>query len=304
MSIDLTAVGRQAEPFVVSWSETDAILYALGVGAGQANPAAELAFTTENSKGITQQVLPAFAIPLLQTGIGRRIPFGDYPRGALVHAEQAIVAHRPIPASGSMRISARITGIYDKRSGALVRMEAVGEDAGTGEHLVTTRLGYFVRGYGGFDGPATPTETWEAPDREPDLTVTTETRADQALLYRLSGDRNPLHSDPEFATAAGFDRPILHGLCTYGVVARELVRVVCDGDPTLLDAMSARFSKPVFPGDTLTTAVWIQNHTALFRTTTARGVFVLDQGVLTRKRVPVARPEPVFADEAKNKEHS
>ncbi|WP_435824964.1 MaoC/PaaZ C-terminal domain-containing protein [Nocardia rhamnosiphila] len=288
----------------MSWSETDAILYALGVGAGQANPAAELAFTTENSTGIPQQVLPTFTIPLLQTGLGRRIPFGDYRRGALVHAEQAIVAHRPLPASGSMRISARITGIYDKRSGALVRMEAVGEDVDTGEHLVTTKLGYFVRGYGGFGGPATPPEVWEAPEREPDLTIVTETRADQALLYRLSGDRNPLHSDPEFAAAVGFNRPILHGLCTYGVVARELGRVLCDGDSSLLDAMSARFSKPVFPGDTLTTAVWMQDQTVLFRTTTARGVVVLDQGAFTRKRVPAARPEPVFAGEAKNKEHS
>jgi acyl dehydratase len=275
-------VGRCAEPFVRSWTETDALIYALGVGAGSADPLAELEFTTENTAGAVHRVLPSFAIPLMQTGLGRRLPFGEYRRGALVHAEQELTVHRPLPSEGSMRITARISGIYDKGSGALVRMETSGLDPVTEQTLVTTRLGYFVRGEGGFGGSSAEREKWEVPNAEPDLIIVSPTRPDQALLYRLSGDRNPLHSDPAFAAAARFGRPILHGLCTYGVVARVLLRACCGGDPARFRSIFARFTKPVYPGDSLTTSLWTRGDAVLFQTTNGNGEVVLDWGTLTK----------------------
>ncbi|KAA0120613.1 MaoC/PaaZ C-terminal domain-containing protein [Mycolicibacterium sp. P9-22] len=292
MGVDVDAVGTRAEPYSRSWSEHDALLYAVGVGAGQSDPTAELPFTTENSTGVPQQVLPTFAVPLLQNGLGKRLPFGAHQRGALVHAEQTLLLHQLPPTSGTMVVNARITGIYDKRSGALVRMETTGVDQFTGKALVTTRLGYFIRGCGGFGGPPTPDEAWPSPeDAEPDVVIHTPTRPDQALLYRLSGDRNPLHSDPNFAKAAGFDGPILHGLCTYGVVARELIRVLCDGDPSRLSTYSSRFSRPVYPGQTLVTSVWLDGCRALFRTATDSGT-VLDRGTLALRPSTVITPKP------------
>ncbi len=283
--IDVRAVGRRADPFVRTWTDTDALLYALGVGAGQADPLSELEFTTENSEGISQQVIPSFAIPLAQTGLAKQLPFGDYPRGALVHAEQALEVHQALPASGAIEIAAHIAGIYDKGSGALVRIETTSVDAASRQPLVTTRLGYFIRGAGGFGGPAAPGETWSVPEGPPDQQLVSETRPDQALLYRLSGDRNPLHSDPKFAAAAEFRRPILHGLCTFGIVTRQLLQACCGGDPARFGAMSARFTKPVYPGDALTTSLWVMPDGLRFRTTTQRGDVVLDRGSFVNRFV-------------------
>jgi acyl dehydratase len=282
MAIDVDAVGKRAEPFVRSWESSDALLYALSVGAGQEDASADLQFTTENSAGVDQQVIPSFAVPIVQTGLGKFLPYGDFRRGALVHAEQSLTVHRPLPPTGSVTVSARIASIADKGSGALVHMETEAVDAASGEPVVSTRLGYFIRGEGGFGGQhgdvvSTP---WAEPTGEPDRSITVTTRPDQALLYRLNGDRNPLHSDPAAAAAAGFPRPILHGLATYGIATRVLLRDLLDGDPARLGTISARFTKPVFPGDNLRLQIWRSGTSALFRVVNEAGASVLDRGTL------------------------
>ena len=278
MGLDLDAVGFQAEPFTVTWTEKDAILYALSVGAGQSNPLAELSLTTENTSGIAQQVLPTFGIVLGQSGLLRRMPIGEYDKTKLLHGDQQIEVAGPIPPAGSATVLATVDGIYDKGSGALVVISARASDRGTGILLWKSRLGYFVKGEGGFGGVAEPGEEWQKPSGDPDLVVTAPTRIDQALLYRLNGDRNPLHSDPRFAARAGFDRPILHGLCTYGVVHRALIGAMCKGDVTVFESMYARFSRPTMPGATLRTAVWRDVEGVRFKTTDDAGQVVLDRG--------------------------
>ena len=279
MALDHSLVGVPSEPQERSWTSTDALLYAVGVGAGLGDPLQELEFTTENSQGIEQQVLPTFAVLVAQARTGRNL--GDFDRAMLVHAEQAFELHRPLPVAGTVRTTSTVTGIYDKGSGALVVTENVAVAADTGEPLVTSRSGTFIRGEGGFGGPRASAEpSWDRPDRAPDHQVVRETRPEQALLYRLSGDRNPLHVDPKFAARGGFDRPILHGLCTYGVTGRALLRVLCDGDPARFQSMSGRFSRPVLPGEPLTVSIWLAgaDQTALFQTTRADGTVVIDRG--------------------------
>lgn len=278
MALNLDAVGFRAEPFTVSWTAKDAILYALGVGAGQANPLDELNLTTENSAGVEHQVLPTFGIVLAQSGLLRRISIGEFDRAKLLHADQRLEVSAAMSPEGAASVEARLEGIHDKRTGALVVISANATDAKTGQQLWTSRLGYFIRGAGGFGGAPAPASGWREPETEPDLVVTTPTRPDQALLYRLSGDRNPLHSDPAFAARAGFDRPILHGLCTYGVVHRALLGELCKGDVSRFHSMSARFSRPVLPGEHLRTAIWHDGTGARFRTTDGAGRTLLDHG--------------------------
>jgi acyl dehydratase len=278
MPLDIAAIGSQAEPFTVTWTAKDAILYALGVGAGQRDPLEELALTTENTVGVDQQVLPTFGIVLGQNGLLSRFPIGDFDKSKLLHADQRIEVAGPIPAAGTAEVQANLDGIHDKGTGALVVISAHACDAESGRPLWTSRLGYFIRGEGGFGGPAAPSDDWSDPDGEPDLLLATPTRPDQALLYRLSGDRNPLHSDPEFAARAGFDRPILHGLCTYGVIHRALIGTVCEGDVKGFGSMYARFSRPVLPGTKLRTAAWRDAAGVRFKTIDQAGRTVLDRG--------------------------
>ena len=272
MPLDHSVIGVESEPSDRSWTSSDTLLYALGVGAG----VEELAFTTENSAGIRQRVLPTFAVLAAQAPRGRRL--GDFDPAMLVHAEQSFELHRELPPAGTVRTVAKVTGIYDKGSGALVTSEARATDPATGEPVVTTTSAVFIRGEGGFGGDRGPRGEWAAPDRAPDLKVTYPTRPDQALLYRLSGDRNPLHSDPAFAARAGFERPILHGLCTYGITGRALLHAVGDSDPARFRAMSGRFSGPVLPGDSLTVSIWVDGPEAWFRTTRDDGTVVIDRG--------------------------
>jgi len=207
---------------------------------------------------------------------------GDFDRARLVHAEQAFELHRPLPVAGTVNTVSTVTGIYDKGSGALVVTENVASDAATGEPLVTSRSSAFIRGEGGFGGERGTDQPWERPDREPDYQVVQETRPEQALIYRLSGDRNPLHVDPKFAARGGFSQPILHGLCTYGVTGRALLHGLCDSDPARFRSMSGRFSRPVLPGEPLTVSAWRQDgsDTALFQTTKQDGTVVIDRGRL------------------------
>jgi len=278
MALNHSLVGVPGEPAERSWDSKDALLYAVGVGAGLGDPLQELEFTTENSEGIEQQVLPTYAVLIAQGRTSGQL--GDFDRAMVVHAEQAVELHRPLPVAGTVRTTSTVTGIYDKGSGALVVTENVAVDAASGEPLATTRSSAFIRGEGGFGGERGTDAAWDRPDREPDHQVTYQTRPEQALVYRLSGDRNPLHVDPKFAARGGFDRPILHGLCTYGVTGRALLHVLCDSEPARFRSMSGRFSRPVWPGESLTVSVWREDgsDTALFQTTKDDGTVVIDRG--------------------------
>jgi acyl dehydratase len=277
MPIDPTAVGAAGEPRIRSWTSKDALLYAVGVGAGLGAPDQELAFTTENSDGVAQRVLPTFAVLLSQAPPP---PFGEFDPARLVHAEQEIVLHQPVPVDGTVTARAHITGVYDKGKGALVEItsSAVLKD---GSALATNRSAVYIRGEGGFGGERGPVDDWAVPDRAPDRTVTYATRPEQALLYRLSGDRNPLHSDPKFAARGGFPAPILHGLCTYGVAGRGLLHGIAGGDPARLTSMYGRFSATVLPGQSLTVEIWQDGADARFRVRTDEGTVVIDRGRAT-----------------------
>jgi acyl dehydratase len=291
MALNPDAVGTTSEPVERTWSSKDALLYALGVGAGALDPTGfELDFTTENSHDVAQRVFPTFTTIIGQGG--GRADIGDFDPAMLVHGEQAIRLHGEIPVQGTVSITTTVAGMYDKGAAGLVVLESQSRHADSGELAFSTRTALFIRGAGGFGGPRNPEGDEETdlaaqplPSREPDDVVTYTTRPDQALLYRLSGDRNPLHSDPAFAKRAGFDRPILHGLCTYGFTGRALLHSVCGSDPSRFGAMRARFSKPTMPGDTLTVSVWDIGSEVpgayRFRTETQRGETVIDAGLFS-----------------------
>jgi acyl dehydratase len=279
MPLNHSLVGVPGEPLERSWTSTDALLYAIGVGAGLGDPLQELQFTTENTAGVDQQVLPTFGVLLAQARMSGDL--GDFDRAMLVHAEQSIELHKPLPVHGTLRTSAMVTGIYDKGSGALVETQNEAVDAVTGEPMVTTRGSTFIRGEGGFGGDRGTAPPWELPERAPDYKVTQQTRPEQALLYRLSGDRNPLHADPAFAARGGFSRPILHGLCTYGITGRVLLHELCGSDPARFRSMSGRFSRPVLPGESLIVSIWTgDGGTARFQTAKEDGAVVIDRGVV------------------------
>lgn len=280
MPIRTDAVGARSEAGRRSWTSKDALLYALGVGAGSLDPVhAELAFTTENSKDVAQRVLPTMPV-VLSAGGNVLKELGSFNWAMLLHAEQGVELHREIPVEGTLEAYSEIVGIYDKVKGALVVMQAKAKLVDTDEPLFTTRTALFIRGEGGFDGDRGPTLQREIPNRTADHSVTYATRPDQALLYRLNGDRNPLHSDPSFAALAGFDKPILHGLCTYGFTGRALLHTLCGSDPARFEAMDARFTSPVFPGEELTVDMWIDGNEAIFQTLGADGRVVLSNGLL------------------------
>jgi len=281
MPINPDAAGSVGDPAEATWTSKDCLIYALGVGAGVSDPTGfELEFTTENSQDVVQRVLPTFPVTVQSTGGGSLFAkVGSFNPAMLVHGEQAIELHAPLPTEGSVVVTGTITGIYDKGSGAVIATEAKAVDAATGAPIYTTRMSAFIRGEGGFGGDRGPSGRVEQPAGAPDHTVTYATRPDQALLYRLAGDRNPLHSDPKFAALGGFDKPILHGLCSYGFTGRALLHTLCESDPDRFVSMAARFSKPVFPGQTLTVNIWeTGDGTAYFQTLNEAGDVVIDAG--------------------------
>jgi acyl dehydratase len=273
MPIKPDAVGTKGLPSRRTWTSKDALLYAVGVGAGTG----ELAFTTENTKDVQQRVLPTFAVIIGGGGVPMdRI--GSFNPMLMVHGEQGIELLDEIPPDGELESVGEVTAIWDKGSAAVLEFEATATNVATGKPLLKTRTMLFCRGEGGWGGDRGPSVKLEFPNRAPDHEVTYQTREDQALIYRLSGDRNPLHSDPSFAAMGGFDRPILHGLCTWGFTGRALLHTLCGGDPSRFKAMNSRFSKPVYPGDALTISMWVDGNSALFRTSNQQGDIVIDQG--------------------------
>jgi acyl dehydratase len=280
MALDHGIVGVKRGPWTRDWTSTDSLTYALGVGAGQLDPTSELAFTTENTAGVAQQALPTYAIVIAQFG-GPQIGLQGVDFTQLLHAEQALTMHRPMPVAGSVSLTSTVTDIFDKGKGALVVNEVTAIDPDDGVPVFTTRSSVFIRGEGGFGGDRGPSAAFAVPERPADAELRFPTSVNQALLYRLSGDHNPLHTDPAFAAAGGFDRPILHGLCTYGVAVRLLLGEFCDGDASRLRAVSGRFTKPVWPGDELVVTAWADGDTVLFRTANGAGDVVVDHGELT-----------------------
>jgi acyl dehydratase len=281
MPINPDAVGAKSEPERRSWTSRDSMIYALGVGAGAEDPADELAFTTENSQDVAQRALPTQAVVLGMGGLGAYAALGSFNPAMLVHGEQSVTLERELPVAGEVEAVTEVVGVYDKGSGALVNTRTTANLVSDGRPLFSTTMGAFIRGEGGWGGDRGPSSRVEAPERAPDHEITYPTRIDQALLYRLSGDRNPLHSDPKFAALAGFPRPILHGLCTYGFTGRALLHALCGGDPARFRSMSGRFSSPVFPGEALTVRIWdAGDGTAAFQTLGPDGRVVLDAGAV------------------------
>lgn len=274
MPINPDAVGAVGTPQKRSWTSKDALLYAVGIGAGNE----ELQFTTENTKDTAQKVLPTFAVIIGGGGVPMD-QVGSFNPALMVHGEQGIELFDEIPADGEIESVGKITGIYDKGSAAVLEFESTSTNVATGKPLLKTSMTLFCRGEGGWGGDRGPTEKIAFPERAPDQQVTYATREDQALTYRLSGDRNPLHSDPSFAAMGGFEKPILHGLCTWGFTGRALLHALCNGDVSRFKSMKSRFSKPVMPGDELTVSMWVDGNNAVFITTNQNGEKVIDQGV-------------------------
>jgi acyl dehydratase len=257
------AIGAEVGTVSFSWTESDVLLYHLAIGAGSragdhVSPAA-LRYTFE---GAGLQVLPSFGVvaptfhatdpPPLD------LPGCDINLAQVVHGSQAVSLAGPIPTSGSAVVSTRITDVWDKGKAAVIWQEGVAT-SDAGEELWTTRSSIFVRGEGGWGGDRGVSAPVQLPDREPDVDTTYAVTPQQAMLYRLCGDRNPLHADPDFAKAAGFPAPILHGLCSYGIVLRELTDGLLGGDATKVESFSAKFTGVVFPGETLRVQGWLED---------------------------------------------
>ena len=232
----------------------DVILYHLGVGAGvPPTGPGELEYTYEKKL----KVLPSFPTVARAGGAGRltEVPGLGFNPALLLHGEQDVELHKPLPPQCRLRGSGRIADVYDKGKAALLILESTVQDE-QGEPLYTNRTSLFLRGEGGFGGPAGPKAGHVPPDREPDGVLESATLPQQALLYRLCGDKNPLHCDPEFAARGGFDRPIIHGLCSYGIVCKAVVDGVLGGDVTKVARYQARFRGVAYPGETYLTSYW------------------------------------------------
>ncbi len=254
------AIGAELPERHFAWTESDVLLYHLGVGAGsrpgdQTDPKA-LRYTLDDEH---LQVLPSFGIvaPTLHDTDPPTLdlPGCDIDLSMVLHGSQEIVVHRPLPSSARATVRTRISDVWDKGKAAVIVQEGEASDD-AGNPLFTTRSTIFVRGEGGWGGERGPSTRTVLPDREPDADTAYSTTPQQALLYRLCGDRNPLHADPGFAAAAGFPAPILHGLCSYGVVLRTVVDELLDADVSRVRAFAARFAGVVFPGESIRVRAW------------------------------------------------
>ena len=287
---------EKSEPKTFTYTEKDVMLYALGIGfGGDPMNETELAFVYEKNL----KVVPT-AASVLNASVGRpemgcsdsnhRLSSVNY--AMLVHGEQKIELHRPLPKSGTFTTFTRTIGAFDKGAGkgAVIVNETIWSDA-AGEKVATLTGTAFARGDGGFGGPAVGApQPHTVPDRAPDKTVEFVTRPGQALLYRLNGDRNPLHADPEAAKRAGFDRPILHGLCTYGITCRAVLQEIVDYSPDRILSHQVRFSSPVLPGDTVVVDLWLDGEVVSFEARAKeRGVTVIKNGkTILRQNVGLA----------------
>ncbi len=280
MAIDYDKLlNRHFDEVRQTYTARDTILYALGVGVSM-DPmdVAQLRFTYE--EGLA--ALPTMAVVLATPGFWVKEPDTGVDWVKVLHGEQEMVIHQPLPAATTVTATTRVTGIVDKGAdkGALILQERTVRDADSGAELATLTSTTFARGDGGFDGPTTGArEVHRLPEREPDLSCDLPTLPQAALIYRLSGDYNPLHADPKVAMAAGFKAPILHGLCTLGIAGHAIVKTCCDYQPERFRSLKLRFSAPVYPGETIRTEMWRDGDVVSFRSRALeRDVVVLNNG--------------------------
>ena len=256
------ALGAELGESQYSWTRDDVILYHLGVGAGvPATDPGELEYTYEKNL----KVLPSFGvIPVFGAmgGMGN-VEGLTFNFAMLLHGEQDITLHKPIPPEATVTNTGRVAELWDKGKACLCVLEV--ETKHEGEKLFTNRFGLFLRGEGGFGGEPGPKAGNEAPDRKPDGVIESTTLPQQALIYRLSGDKNPLHADPDFAKMAGFETPIIHGLCSYGVVCKAVVDEVLGGDTDRVARYQARFRGVGYPGETYLTSYWKEGNKVLIQ---------------------------------------
>lgn len=259
------AIGAELGSLDFSWSDSDVLLYHLAIGA------TDLSYTLE---GPALQVLPSFGVVAPTFHVTDPPPLDlpgcDINLAQVVHGSQSIAVEGPIPTSGSATVSVRISEIWDKGKAAVIWQEGVATSP-AGERLWTTRSSIFVRGEGGWGGDRGSSTPVELPDRAPDLDTTYDVLPQQALLYRLCGDRNPLHADPDFAAMAGFPAPILHGLCSYGIVLRTLTDGLLGGDASRVAGFSVKFAGVVYPGETIRTRAWLEDGRIVASATVAGG---------------------------------
>jgi acyl dehydratase len=274
----LMALQRTGDRF--SYTDRETMLYAIGIGMGR-DPYDdnELAFTFEKAKlkTVASMATVLQRVPLLKDC--------GYDYSKVVHGEQRLTLHRPLEPEGEIVVDSRVLSAFDKGQGrgAVINTELAVRSAKDHAPLYTLVSSTFARGDGGFGGPnGAGLEPHKVPDRKPDLTAAAETRVDQALLYRLNGDRNPLHADPELAKRAGFPVPILHGLCTYGTACRTILKEVAKYDHRRIRGFDVRFSAPVYPGETILTDMWIDKNIVSFRCRLLqRDVTVINNGKCT-----------------------
>jgi acyl dehydratase len=273
------ALGYEFEGGASAWDADDVILYHLGVGAG--NPPTdpgELEYCYEKNL----KVLPSFGVIPVFGSMGgiSQVPGLQFNFAMLLHGEQDLEVRKAIPTAAKITSRGRVAGIYDKGKAALVVLEMASRDE-AGEELFVNRFSLFLRGEGGFGGDSGPKAGNRPPQREPDHVVQSPTLPQQALLYRLSGDKNPLHADPEFSKLGGFETPILHGLCSYGIVCKAAVDAALGGVTARVSRYQARFAGVVFPGETIVTSVWREGDQLLLEASTReRGTPVITNASL------------------------
>ena len=257
-----TALNYESAPVEFSYDEDKVILYNLGIGWGSkpVDPT-HLKFTYENGLEVfpTFGVVPSFIANMGAMGA----PGMDVNPMMILHGEQYTEVLNPIPTAATLVSTGKITGISDKGTGAFIVIDVISSDKKSGKPIFKNTYGIFARGEGGFGGDGGPKPAYDTPSRAPDAVVETATLPQQALLYRLSGDKNPLHADPSFAAMGGFSTPILHGLCTYGIVGRAVFETYCGGDMKKFKSIKVRFVKPVFPSETIITRMWKDGNTVI-----------------------------------------
>jgi acyl dehydratase len=279
MPIDPAVVGQELTPLDYEVTPDKVILYNLGIGAGE--EADDLKFVYENAPGL--QALPTFGVippfPALMGLLG--VPGVEINVFMLLHGEQYLEVRKPIPVQGKLLSKPRISALYDKGKMALVELDVDTVDE-SGDVVFYNKFGTVIRGEGGFGGEKGPEPGNEPPERDPDAVVELKTGITQAMLYRLSGDKNPLHVDPGFASVGGFEKPILHGLCSFGYAGRAVLQAFCDNDPAKFKAIKVRFSRHVFPGETIITEMWkVADDQIVFRCKTAeRGDYCLSNSAV------------------------
>jgi acyl dehydratase len=276
--ISSALAGRTFEPMAFEWNSKDTMLYALGVGS---KPADELEYVYE-AKG--PKVLPTFAVIPGMLSMGGLVTNVEMNLAMLLHGEQSITLHRELPSDAKVKVTGKVSAVWDKGKAAVIESLGLIEDEKG--LLATTTATIFIRGAGGFGGERGPSTAGlnAPPDRKPDHVIKDHVQPEQGAIYRLSGDRNPIHIDPDFAKMAGFEAPFLHGLCTYGIVGRAILRRLCGGDPARFVSFQARFADQVFYGDDIVTKLWLTGEgEAIVQAETQKGNVVLSQAKATFK---------------------